>query len=363
MAVLLDYLDWRGDLSFQADPPNEADLYLIAKIGCPDLTGLVPSDAREIPLPELVAAFRSQSGDRDVSLGVSQSPLVMESFYRLPTVPRFQPLLLSGFRKTENLDQTEQFSALTVRIPGCPRIVTFRGTDDTILAWNENFRMALTDAVAAQEDALRYMRWAMEAYEGDFILCGHSKGGNLAMYAASMLPQDLQERIVSVYNFDGPGFQDAFLHEAGYRRILPKLHFLVPQNAVIGTLLSSGKEPEIVACSCISVRSHDGFTWEVLGAGFVRARALTPGSVTFKKALDETLSGMSLEDRRAFIDDFFQIMTSTGAFTLTELTEVKLLGALDIARSLGRNKEVQKFASAMLANTLSDLRGKREPPQ
>ena len=45
MSVLLDYLDWRGDLSFQVDPVNEADYYLISKIGCPDLTGLVPSDA------------------------------------------------------------------------------------------------------------------------------------------------------------------------------------------------------------------------------------------------------------------------------------------------------------------------------
>ena len=101
MSVLLDYLDWRGDLSFQVDPVNEADYYLISKIGCPDLTGLVPSDAQEVPLPEVVASFRAQTGNQDVSLGVSQSPQVMESFYRLPSVPRFQPLMLSGFRRKE----------------------------------------------------------------------------------------------------------------------------------------------------------------------------------------------------------------------------------------------------------------------
>ena len=362
MALLLDYLDWRGDLSFHVDPVNEADYYLISKIGCPDLTGLVPSDAREVPLPELVAAFRAQAGNQDVSLGVSQSPQVMESFYRLPDVPRFQPLMLSGFRKNESPDRTEQFSALTVRVPDCPRIITFRGTDDTILAWKENFHMAIMDAVPAQEDALRYLRWAMDAYEGDFILCGHSKGGNLAVYAASMLPRDMQDRIIEIYNFDGPGFRDAFLKEEGYLRVLPKLRFLVPQNSVIGLLLSSGKDPEIAACNCFGVRSHDGFTWEVLGKGFVRVQALNAGSVMFNKALNETLSGMSLEDRKAFIDDFFQIMTSTGAFTLTDLTEVKLLGALEIARSLGRNKEVHKFASGMISNTLSDLRNKRETP-
>ena len=362
MAFLLDYLDWRGDLSFHVDPVNEADYYLISKIGCPDLTGLVPADAREVSLPELVAAFRAQAGNKDVSLGVSQSPQVMESFYRLPTVPRFQPLMLSGFRKNESPNRTEQFSALTVRIPDCPRIITFRGTDDTILAWKENFRMAVMDAVPAQEDALRYLRWAMDAYEGDLILCGHSKGGNLAVYAASMLPRDMQERIVEVYDFDGPGFQDAFLKEEGYLRLLPKLHFLVPQNSVIGMLLSSGKDPEVVACNCFGIRSHDGFAWEVLGRGFVRAEGLNARSVMFKKAMNETLLGMCLEDRRAFIDEFFQIMTSTGAFTLTDLTEVKLRSALEIVGSLGRNKEVQRFASGMIANALSDLRSKRETP-
>ena len=104
MDVLLDYLDWRGDLSFQVDPANEADYYLISKIGCPDLTDLVPSGTREVPLPEVVAAFRAQSGNHNVSLGVSQSPQVMESFYRLPDIPRFQPLMLSGIQiKNESM--------------------------------------------------------------------------------------------------------------------------------------------------------------------------------------------------------------------------------------------------------------------
>ena len=109
-----------------------------------------------------------------------------------------------------------------------------------------------------------------------------------------------------------------------------------------------------------SIRSHDGFTWEVRGRSFVRAKALNPGSVMIKKAMNETLLGMSLEDRKAFVNDFFQIMTSTGAFTLTDLTEVKLLGAMEIISSLGRNREVQKFASSMISNALSEIRSRRE---
>ena len=360
MAVLFDYLDWRGDLSFSADPANESDYYLISKIGCPNLTGFVPFDEQEAALPEVVASFRAHAGNQIVSLGISSSPYVLESFYRLATVPRFQSLMLSGFRRNDDLDNAEQFSALTVRIPDGTRFVTFRGTDDNIFAWKENFRMAVMDAIPAQKDALNYLQWAMGAYDGNFIVCGHSKGGNLAVYASSMLPREMQDRIISVYNFDGPGFQDAFLKEEGYLRILPKLHSLIPQNSIVGLLLSSGKDPEVVACNCFGVRAHDGFTWEVLGTGFVRSEALSQSSATFKKAMNETLSNMSLQEREVFIEDFFQIMTSTGAFTLTDLTETRLVSALEIVRSLGRDKEVHKFASSIISNALADLRSKRD---
>ena len=139
--------------------------------------------------------------------------------------------MLSGYRRIDNLDNAEQFSALAVRIPDGTRFITFRGTDDNIFAWKENFRMSIIDTIPAQEDALRYLRWAMDAYEGSFIVCGHSKGGNLAVYASSMLPQDLQDRIISVYSFDGPGFREDFLNLDGYRRILPKLHSLRDPSA------------------------------------------------------------------------------------------------------------------------------------
>ena len=359
MAVLFDYLDWRGDLSFQTDPPNEADCYLIAKIGCPDLSGIVPADEREVTLQEAVCAFRAKEGTDPSSLGVAASPLILESFYRLPSVPRFQPLMLSGFRKTNDAENTEQFSALTVCIPGGLHFITFRGTDDTLVGWKENFHMSVKDTIPAQEDALCYLRWAMDAYDGNFIVCGHSKGGNLAVYASAMVSQELQERIVSVYNFDGPGFQDDFLQEEGYRRILPKLHFLIPQNSIVGLLLSVGKDPEITACSYFGPKAHDGFKWEVRGTRFVRAEALSRSSVLFKKAVSETLAGMSAEQREAFVEGFFRTMTSTGAFTLTDLTEAGLLNSLEIVKSLGRDREVQRFALSFISNTLADIRGKK----
>lgn len=360
MADLFDYMDWRGDLSFLSSPANEADYYLISKIGCPDLRGAVPGDEREIALRDAVEAYRGQGEKDSASLGIATSPQVIKSFYRLPSLPRFRPLMLSGYRKIDNPEKTEQFSALTIRIPGDVRFVTFRGTDDNIFAWKENFRMAITDKIPAQADALNYLLWAMDAYEGNVIVCGHSKGGNLAVYASSMLPENLQERIVSVYDFDGPGFRDDFLKQEGYLRIQPKIHKLISQNSIVGLLLSTGKEPEIVTSSSFGAKAHDGFTWEVLGTGFVRSEALSPSSTAFQKAMNQTLAGMNREEQKTFIDDFFQIMTSTGAFTLTDLTELKLRHALEISQSLNQNKEVHKFALSLMSNYFADFYKKRK---
>lgn len=360
MADLFDYMDWRGDLSFRNSPANEADCYLISKIGCPNLTGIVPADEQEAALGKVVEAYRAKNGKAGASLGITTSPKVVDSFYRLPSVPRFQSLMLSGYRKIDDSNNTEQFSALTVRIPDGTRYITFRGTDDNIFAWKENFRMSIVDTIPAQEDALRYLRWAMDAYDGSFIVCGHSKGGNLAVYAASMLPQDLQDRIISVYNFDGPGFRDVFLKQEGYLRILPKLTSLIPQNSIVGLLLSTGKDPEIVISDCFGAKAHDGFTWKVLGTSFVRSEALSPSSALFQEAMNKTLSRMNLEERDEFIEDFFRIMTSTGAFTLTDLTEIKLRRALELAQSLNQDKEVHKFTLTLISNYFADFCSKRK---
>ena len=360
MADLFDYMDWRGDLSFRDSPANEADCYLISKIGCPNLTGIVPSDEQAADIGTVVEAYRAKTGKGGAFLGITTSPKVIDSFYRLPSVPRFQSLMLSGYRKIDDSNNTEQFSALTVRIPDGTRYITFRGTDDNIFAWKENFRMSIVDTIPAQEDALRYLRWAMDAYDGNFIVCGHSKGGNLAVYAASMLPKELQDRIISVYNFDGPGFRDDFLKQEGYLRILPKLTSLIPQNSIVGLLLSTGKDPEIVISDCFGANAHDGFTWKVLGTSFVRSEALSPSSALFQEAMNKTLSRMNLEERDEFIEDFFRIMTSTGAFTLTDLTEIKLRRALELAQSLNQDKEVHKFTLTLISNYFADFCSKRK---
>ena len=173
---------------------------------------------------------------------------------------------------------------------------------------------------------------------------GHSKGGNLAVYAAASVPAEVQARITAVYNNDGPGFDEAFLASEGYRRIAPRIITLLPQYSIVGTLLTQAESCTIVKSSKPGVAAHDGFNWEVLGTAFLRCEHLSRRSRAFDETMQEMLQRMDQSERAEFIDTFFDLLCADGAVTLTDINEHKLRSALELGRELRKEKTVQRFA-------------------
>ena len=352
MATIPDYLDWRGDIPFSVSPVNEVDDFILCKIGTPDLRGIVPQDASYVPLRRAVEVYTATGGE--TRLGLVASKQTVPVFRRLPETVRFGELMLTGYRLSIDEERTEQFSALTVRLPDGRHAVTFRGTDDTLVGWKENFLLAVRSATSAQEHAARYLRWAAEVYPGELVLSGHSKGGNLAVYAASMAPPEIQDRIVRICDYDGPGFQESFFRNPGFQRIRGKIRAVIPHNAMVGTLLSQarGLEPAVVRSTVFNnISGHDGFTWEVGPTGFVPAEGLSPSARAFDKAMDQVLTGMTMAEREAFIGEFFGALGSAGAETLTDVTEQRLRQVWQMMRSLQQEPGVRR----LVADTLEAL--------
>lgn len=348
MAVITDYLAWRGDLSFENSPFNEVDNYIVAKLGTPDLSGIVPEDAREIPLSLALDLYETKYGKKGDYLGRLASPSIMPVIRDAAKSVRFRDLKLSGFRHKYAVEETEQFSALTVTLPDGRHYVSFRGTDDTLIAWKENMLMSVEGTVAAQKDALTYLNWAGEQYPGELIVGGHSKGGNLAVYASAMTLPETQERISAVYSNDGPGFMPGFMQSEGYLRIKPKIKLFLPQHSIVGTLLTQEEHFEIVRSVKPGLAAHDGFNWAVLGPRFERCEKLSRSSRVFDESIDSMVEKMSVDERRVFIDDLFEVLGKTGAQTITDLTEQKLRSTLKLAGSLRKAPEVRKFITALI---------------
>ena len=353
MDTIFDYLDWRGDLPFAVSPFNEVDNYIVAKIGCCDFDGVVPESAEHIRIGDALDAYFSRGGAD--YFGALASSKLAPALRRLPETPRFRDLTLSGFVRRALPERTEQFSALTVSIPDGTHYVSYRGTDDTLYAWKEDCMMALSGAVPAQRDAADYLAWAASAYDGMLRVGGHSKGGNLAVYAAAEVNPAVQDHIGIIYNNDGPGFAAEFLRSPGYLRVRGKIHTLLPQFSIVGTLLEQDEARVSVVRSCrFGVAAHDGFNWGVRGTSFLRCSDMSRSSRAFDTTMEQILAQMSMDERREFIETLFRLLTASGAETITDINGRRLRKALAIGRGMAKEKTVSRFVLDVLELTVRE---------
>ena len=207
MADFFDYLNWRGELSFDNVAFGKIDALLLAQITYCIFDGIVSDSFTERKSLSQVAKDFSAAEDYEerINIGFLINKRTTELMFKCAESERFRNVELCGYRNIYNEENVEQFAALTYIVNGQP-VIALRGTDDTIVGWKEDFNIAWQPQIPAQKDALDYFNEAAAAFKGNFILTGHSKGGNLVINTAVNCGKALQKRIERVYNFDGPGF-------------------------------------------------------------------------------------------------------------------------------------------------------------
>lgn len=347
MPNILDYLDWRGDITFAQSPFCEVDNLILCKLCCADFTGIIPDEGEPMSVAEAAEKYFAAhpEGSRLGVLIPTEIPALVK---KLPETARYKDMLLYDYINHIDLAREEQFSALTAWLPDDTAFVAFRGTDDTIVAWKENFNMGASDAVPAQLDAETYLHRAAWKTELPLRVGGHSKGGNLAVFAALHNDALLQDRLLNIYNNDGPGFRESVLDTPAYRRIRPRVTTLVPQYSLVGMLLSHEEEYEIIRSDETGTAAHNGFTWEVRGTRFVRCRDFALRSRLFDSAFHAWAEEMDLEQRQRFVDALFSVLTSTGARTLTDLNEHKIRQSIELVNTLRQEPKQRELLTETL---------------
>ncbi len=190
-----------------------------------------------------------------------------------------------------------QFSAMTLELDNHTAYIAFRGTDDHIVGWKEDFKMSFMDVVPAQKKALDYVNAVASKYRNIYI-GGHSKGGNLAVYSAVFADKRVKNKIVAVFNNDGPGFKQRLLSTPEYLDITDRIITLVPQSSVVGMLLEHEESYSVVRSTQKGVLQHDGFSWEVMGADFVYLSDVDDDCKTVDMTVKKVLNTMSMEQKR-----------------------------------------------------------------
>ena len=233
--------------------------------------------------------------------------------------PRFQSLKFFGVVSEWDKDTTKQFAAVTVEVEPSVRLVVFRGTDETLIGWKEDFLMTYSPLVAAQTDAKEYLAKQASLWDGDLMISGHSKGGNLAIYAAATQVEDVQLRIVDIFCFDSPGLYRSVLETKGYQNIVPLAMRYIPQDSLVGLMLESEVPYVIVKSNATGAMQHSAMTWEIEDGQFIKMEKLTKNSQLNDQTFKKWTESVSDEELELFWNVFFELLFSVGIDTVNDL--------------------------------------------
>lgn len=337
MGNIMDYISWRGDLSLEQSQFNEVDNLILACFSYVNLDG-IPAVTKQkgIGLKKLTEEFMKLHTMKELEADKSFIRLAPFMLMEMAKSARFGKCVVRNYVNDIVTEAEQQFAAMEIVLEDGTSYVSFRGTDDTIIGWKEDFNLS-TGVVPAQKRAIEYLQKISEHTDGMLRVGGHSKGGNLAIYG-SVMCKSAHEKILEIYSNDGPGFSREFQELPETKEMMPKIIRIIPEYSIIGTLLEHEKEPVIVASSSKGLLQHDGFSWEVQGPALVRRDSLNKTALRFIEILHKWIDGIDMEQKRLLIEDLFATLQASG---YENLSEVQSGGLKSLAAMV---KRVEKFA-------------------
>lgn len=353
MGNIISYLKWQGDLRFQDQPFCEADNLALALLSYADLDGSVPSiEIDEAVTIENAYVQYCQREHPDDFNTRSAEALLRE----MATSQRFRNARLSRFQCVLDAGISTQFAALQIELEDGTFYLSYRGTDDSIVGWREDFRIGF-EITPAQTMAADYLRNTLQPGKR-YRVGGHSKGGNLAFYAALQCPPGQRGQIETVYCNDSPGLCRELFSVEDLQWVEKKTVRILPGFSIIGTLFLYDAPTVIVESGAEGVLQHDAYTWRIEGGCFCRREEWEKDSELYVNTFDQWISSANMEQRRTFTRDFFDALESGGAKTIPEIVRGGVDGfgiiLLSIINSENRTKlVVLKFVKAFFQNLAS----------
>ena len=355
VADLFDYMRWRGDLPFSRDGLNDIDNLILCRAAYLPFDGIVPPDMS--PHRTLGQAARLLLEKPDAAQLVCME-MDLQLCAALAECPRFAALPVLGYENRVDPEKELQFAAMVFSLNESSHFVAFRGTDNTFVGWKEDFNMSFTTPVPAQLEAVRYLGRAARALSGELIPAGHSKGGNLAVYAAAYAPAKIQRRIREIYTNDAPGFESAVLHTDGYLAVSDRIRSFVPQSSVVGMLLGHEEDYTIIKSNQVSAWQHDLYSWEVMGRDLVQLDRITNSARFIDRTLKDWLVSLTREQREKFIDGIFYLLDQTNAENFNTFNASRLSNWATIVRSAaGLDEETRSHILFALGRLVQSAKG------
>ena len=362
---ICDYIDWRGDLSFETAPFNEVDALIFCQLSYMNFSNLAPEDYNSsINLSDLSKLFfASKDFETRSDLGLLIDSRTNELLKKAASSTRFKDVGVCGFKCEYDSKKEEQFSAVTFIIEEENLLnkgkvfVAFRGTDDTLVGWKEDFNLAFLDEVPAQKDSLSYLENVFSEFKNSAVSAGgHSKGGNLAIFASANLSEKAKKNLDEVYNFDGPGFSQAQLDSNEFFSVKAKIRSVYPQFSIIGMLFHHYENCKIVLSDERLVMQHNPFSWFVKCSQFETKDEFDSGSGLFFNSFNKWFEEIQPAQREQFVETLFGLLESTNAITNSDLNHDKLKNTGRIIKAFASlDKEIRDEAIRLSADFVKTI--------
>ena len=368
MANIENYIEKYGNLTLNEEPFNNVDNLILSNLSYLVFRGAVPEiDYRKkslisklssiIGLSNKINTITIKDAVYKMNFNINEKENIrvkqdIDMTKKLADSKRFGNMLLTCYIDEYDENIEIQFSAITILMEDNTAYVAYRGTDTTLIGWKEDFNMSFMEKIPAQAEALKYLLQVASIIKQPLRIGGHSKGGNLAVYASMYAGSKIQNRIINIYNNDGPGFQSKVLEKDEYKAIKNKLTTIIPQTSIVGMLLEHEEHYIVVKSNETLIMQHDPYTWEVDGCKFVIMENTTDSSKIIDKTLSQWLNTMSMEQREKFVDILWDILGATKVKTFPELVDKFVENTMKIKKAYS-NLDPQ--SKEILSNTFSAL--------
>ena len=319
MANMLDYIRWRGDISFSEREVNEVDSLVFSTLAYFYMDGYVTAEpAPQLTLAALLEAYEAAPNDQSMT-STDTIPLLRAA----AGCDRFRSVGVGAYVTDVDAERGIQFCAVSFCLDGGSVFVAYRGTDRTIVGWREDCELSYMSETAGQSAARDYLDMIGSSTDAPLYVGGHSKGGNFAVYAASFCRREVQDRIVRIFSNDGPGFNDEVSARPGYTAAAGRISKFIPDSSLVGTLLTALEKPVIIKSSLRGPVQHEPYSWQIERDSFVRVDSRSSGGSVYDKTLTAWLETFDCAERERFVTALFDILEDSGMITLNELSEKK----------------------------------------
>lgn len=326
---LFEYIDVTGQKTLEEEPFNNVDSLIISQLSYMKLDKHVPPEAEKsdgISLEDIL-----NSDDVELLYRDERNHDINKYYFeKVASCKRFSKMKLRDFVEVVSIEYEVQFCAMTAIFENeseldsdkaIPKLtyVVYRGTDEHMVGWKEDFNMIYKFPVPAHKMALRYLANAAERIAGDFYVGGHSKGGNLAVYASAEVSPEVQDRIIKVFSHDGPGFKYNFLKQAGYERIKDRIVKQVPKSSIFGLMLFTPDKYDIILSKDKGVEQHNPYNWLTDGTDFVYADELDSAYELQQKVFNTWTAEITDEQAKLYGDTLFDLIYKAGIDNINDL--------------------------------------------